>query len=259
MMTQENRIAAIFDVDGTLLAGSSMERIFVQFLYRRGEIDWREGLQFLAGSLEALARGRAPFASNKSYLRGKDATQIRRLARDCFVTEIAPRLLPAAMERLRWHQRAGHFVLLLSGSLDLLLEPLAEHLGIGARIGAEIESNDLRLTGRIVGIHPLGNAKAECLRLMATTLSFNLKRSFAYADQYSDRFLLRMVGNPVIVNGDAALQRYAHDRGWMSEDFAATPPRSESRRSEFRLQADSLQSSSFSAKTDIPRNSHGKV
>ncbi|MDX2033108.1 MAG: HAD-IB family hydrolase [Blastocatellia bacterium] len=243
MKTQENRIAAIFDVDGTLLAGSSMEWTFARFLFRRGELGWREGVHFLAGGLEAMVHGRSPFISNKSYLRGKDATRIRRLARDCFASEIAPRLLPAAMARLRWHQDAGHFVMLLSGSLDLLLEPLAEHLGLGARIGAEIESEGRRLTGRIIGVHPLGEAKAECLRIMTAALCFNLKRSFAYADQYADRSLLRMVGNPVVVNGDAALRRYGRNRGWMSEDFAVTASRSGLRRAE----------------TDISCKSHGKA
>ncbi|MFN0086699.1 MAG: HAD family hydrolase [Blastocatellia bacterium] len=223
MMTQENRIAAIFDVDGTLLVGDSMERIFVRFLFRRGELGWREALRFLAGGLGAMARGRSPIASNKAYLRGKNATRIRRMARECFETEIAPRLSPAAVERLRWHQSAGHFVMLLSGSLDILLEPLAERLGIGARLGAELERDGARFTGRIIGAHPRGDAKAECLRVMAAAVPLNLKRSFAYADDYTDRFLLRMAGNPVAVNGDSLLRRYARERGWMLEDFRRRP------------------------------------
>ncbi len=223
-MTQGQKIAAIFDVDGTLLAGSSMERTFAGFLFQRGLLGWREGLSFLAEGVASAAHGQAPFASNKAWLRGRSVPQIRRLARECFESEIAPRLLPAAVAQLRWHQDAGHFVMLLSGSLDLLLEPLAEHLGIGARLGAELETDGLRFTGRLVGIHPFGEAKAECLRQLAATLSFSLKRSFAYADRHSDRFLLRMVGHPVVVNGDGDLRRYARERGWHCEEFAGARP-----------------------------------
>jgi phosphoserine phosphatase len=35
-------IAAIFDVDGTLIASPTTERIFIRFLLRRGELGWRE-------------------------------------------------------------------------------------------------------------------------------------------------------------------------------------------------------------------------
>src|SRR5262249_3888793 len=148
------RIAAIFDVDGTLIAGTSMEQIFIRFLWQRGELGCREMFRAIVGAAEAIARKRSPINANKAYLRGKDSYRMCQLARDCFDSEIAPRLLPKAVDRLYWHQRAGHFAILLSGALDILLEPLAEHLGVSARIGVELEVSDRHLTGRIVGIHP---------------------------------------------------------------------------------------------------------
>ncbi len=57
----------------------------------------------------------------------------------------------------------GHRVILLSGTLDLLLEPPAEYLGVCARLGTEIELASQHLTGRIKGIHPYGPAKVDCL------------------------------------------------------------------------------------------------
>src|SRR5262249_13100314 len=155
----------------------------------------------------------------KVYLRGKGSVRMRQLARECFDSEIAPRLLPKAIDRLDWHKRAGHFAILLSGALDILLEPLAEHLGVSARIGAELEVIDRRLTGRIVGIHPFGVAKADCLTSINRVAAFDLKRSFAYANHYTDRFLLAMVGNPVAANADSGLRQLAVRRGWMVEDF----------------------------------------
>lgn len=213
------RIAAIFDVDGTLIARTSMEQLFIRFLWRRGELGFREMAGALRGAADALASGRSPITSNKGYLLNKNSTRVRRLARECFDAEIADRLLPKAIDRLRWHQRAGHFVVLLSGALDILLEPLAEHLGVSARIGVELEARDHRLTGRITGIHPYGVAKADCLATIGGTAAFDLKSSFAYANHHTDRFLLTMVGNPVAVNADAGLRRIAASRGWMIEDF----------------------------------------
>jgi HAD superfamily hydrolase (TIGR01490 family) len=219
MATTSKQIAAIFDVDGTLLAGTSMERIFIGHLWRRGELGFREMAGALRGAADALAAGRSPIAANKGYLAAKDAARIAHHARDCFEAEIASRLLPGAIARLRWHQQADHFVVLLSGALDVLLEPLAEWLGVGARVGVELEAHDRRLSGRIAGIHPYGIAKADCLADISRAANLDLRRSFAYANHHTDRFLLAMVGNPVAVHADAALRRIAASRGWMIEDF----------------------------------------
>jgi HAD superfamily hydrolase (TIGR01490 family) len=213
------RIAAIFDVDGTLIAGDSLERIFFRFLWRRGELSWRDLLCFGVNAVDALLTGRSPFKANKAYLRSKNASRIRRLARECFELEIVRRLLPGALDRLRWHQSSGHFPILLSGTLDLLLEPLAEYLGVSARVGTELETEGRLFTGRIAGMHPFGEAKAESVRLMNGLGVFNLKRSFAYADSYADRYMLAQLGYPVATNADARLRRLAEKRGWMIEDF----------------------------------------
>ncbi|HKX32169.1 MAG TPA: HAD-IB family hydrolase [Blastocatellia bacterium] len=213
------RIAAVFDIDGTLVAGDSLERIFIRFLWRRGELNWRELVRCGAATLAMAATGRRSVRASKIYLKGKDVLRIRRLARECFDQEIVPRLLPQAIDRLRWHQAAGHFVILLSGTLDLLLELLAEYLGVSARIGTRLELEGRYLTGRLAGVHPFGEAKAECLMVMSRLGLFNRKRSFAYADAYPDRHLLACVGNPVATNPDARLRLLAGRRGWMMEDF----------------------------------------
>src|SRR5882672_8880100 len=220
----DQRIAAIFDVDGTLIAGATLERIFIRFLRRRGELGWHEMVCWLGAAAKAAVTGCLRLKAIKAYLRGKDSTYLRRLARECVESEVEPRLSPEAVNRLRWHQSAGHFVILLSGTLDLLLEPLAERLGVYARVGSELEIEDSRFTGRIAGAHPFGVTKAECLAAINRANRFNLKRSFAYADSFADRHLLAMVGHPVATNADTALRKIAERRGWMIEDFACSRP-----------------------------------
>ena len=217
---KNQKIAAIFDVDGTLISGATLERIFIRFLRRRGELGWREILYWIVAAAKATVTGHPRLKAIKAYLRGKDSAHLRRLARECFESEIEPRLSPEAVNRLRWHQSAGHIVILLSGTLDLLLEPLAERLGVHARVGSELEVEDSRFTGRIAGAHPFGATKAKCLATINRANRFDLKRSFAYADSFADRHLLAMVGHPVAANADVALRKIAEGRGWMIEDFA---------------------------------------
>lgn len=213
------RIAAIFDVDGTLLADTSLEAIFARWLWWRGELRWRQALWMIGGGLHALYHNQSPSFANKFYLRGQDTTHIARQARECFAAEIAPRLLPRALERIDWHRRAGHFVVLLSGGLDVLVAPLAEALGVHARIATRLESKNGKLTGRIAGEHFRGAAKATALRALSEHGALNLQRSFAYADHHTDQSLLALVGHPVATNADARLRRLAIDRNWMVEDF----------------------------------------
>ncbi len=216
------QIAAVFDVDGTLIANTSLERIFFHYLWQYGELRLREVAHLAAKAACALAADHTWLRADRAYLKGREVVRLKRLARDCFEQRIAPRLLPMALERLRWHRQAGHCVILLSGTLDLLLEPLAEHLGVCARLGTEIELAGRQLTGRIKGIHPYGPAKADSLMALSIAASFDLTRSFAYADSYADRYLLAMVGYPVAANPDRRLRRLAKRREWMIEDFIAT-------------------------------------
>ena len=213
-MNRKARIAAVFDVDGTLIVGNSLERTFINFLVRHGELRASELVRFLGGAFDGI-----PLPANKAYLRGKDYYRLSALARICFTREIEPRLLPAALARIRWHQASGHEVALLSGTLDLLLAPLAERLGIGAASGTHLEMRGQQLSGRITGGHPFGEGKVERLRELARRFEFDPRKSFAYADHFADRHLLERVGYPVAVNPDRELRRVAETRGWMIEDF----------------------------------------
>lgn len=210
------KIAAIFDVDGTLVAGSSMERIFINFLIGEGELRPDALVRVLGGALAGT-----PLRANKSYLRGCEYHRICSLARRCFDLEIAPRLLPRGVARLRRHQVSGHEAALLSGTLDILLAPLADHLGIRVAAATELEVLGGRLTGRIIGHHPFGEGKVERLREMSRRFGLDISQSFAYADHYADRHMLERVGRPVAVNPDRQLRALAESRGWTVEDFTA--------------------------------------
>ncbi|HYE76279.1 MAG TPA: HAD-IB family hydrolase, partial [Blastocatellia bacterium] len=212
-------IAAVFDVDGTLIAGASLEARFISFLWRYGEITARDLARLSIGAWQAIIAGRSPIRANKAYLCGKDKERMKLIAEDCFHQVVKRQLLPRAVERLRWHQESGHSTTLLSGSLDLILEPLASHLGVNAYVGTKPQTDGDHLTGQIAGEHPYSNAKVTCLNSLCTNYSFDLSRSFAYANHYTDRYLLATVGNPVAANPDRRLCHFAQRHGWLIEDF----------------------------------------
>jgi HAD superfamily hydrolase (TIGR01490 family) len=211
---RDAKTAAIFDVDGTLITGPTLERTFNGFLFRMNELSPRD----VAAWVKDMATG-IPIHSNKGHLRGKSESRLRTLARICFEREITPRLLPAALDRIRWHRVSGHEIALISGTLEVLLAPLAELLGASAALGTQLEASGGVLTGRISGIHPFSKDKVTSVFQLQKDFDFDLDRSFAYANHHTDRHLLSSVGRPVATNPDRGLRRLARSRGWMIEDF----------------------------------------
>ena len=212
-------IVAIFDVDGTLLGGASMERRFLQYLWRYGELRASDILRLAAGACHTAAQGRNVLRANKAYLSDKPFDHYRRLAQNCFDQHIKHHLLPKAVARVRWHQQQGHTIVLLSGSLDLLVEPLAQHLNVGLFIGTQIENDGTKLLGKIAGEHPYAKAKVTTLQALPQFRNFDLAKSFAYGNHHTDRHVLSLVGNPVATNSDRSLRRWAMKNGWMIEEF----------------------------------------
>ncbi|MFN7927402.1 MAG: HAD-IB family hydrolase [Blastocatellia bacterium] len=212
-------IAAIFDVDGTLLAGASMERRFLQYLWRYGELRAGDLLRLAAGTFHTAAQGRSIRRANKAYLAGKSYEHYCRLAQDCFDQRIKHHLLPQAVARVRWHQQQGHSIVLLSGSLAMLVEPLTRHLNADFSLATQIAHNGTTLQGKIAGEHPYSRAKVGTLLAFNEQHHFDLAKSFAYGNHFTDRHVLELVGAPIATNPDRRLLRWARQHGWMIEEF----------------------------------------
>ncbi len=216
-MMNHQPIAAIFDVDGTILPGDSMEVRFVKFLWKYGELRPRDFFRLFKGVFQT--NGQSIFFANKAYLKNKNLERFQILARDCFEQTIKPNLLPRAIERMQWHQEQGHCVVLLSGSLELLVEPLAHHVQACSHLGAKLQSEGKILLGKIAGEHPYDEAKVSTFQALNQFRKFDLSRSFAYGNHYTDRHLLSIVGNPVATNPDRKLRTIANENGWIIEQF----------------------------------------
>jgi HAD superfamily hydrolase (TIGR01490 family) len=210
-------VAAIFDVDGTLLDSNVVShyawlKMRELPLHRRPV--WAATLITQVPyywALDKISRAHFNRAFYKNY-RGWSPARARRLARESFTGYTMQRLFPKAIETLREHKRAGHRVVLLSGALDFILEPfedLADDL-----LTARLEQEDGHYTGELAGAPVAGEARAKMLASFARRRNLDLSRSYAYADSISDLPMLEAVGNPVAVNPDARLRAAAKEKGW---------------------------------------------
>ncbi|MFN8514225.1 MAG: haloacid dehalogenase-like hydrolase [Chloroflexia bacterium] len=163
------QVAAIFDVDNTLLPGITSERIFIRSLYRRGLYGPRVVLRTL-GTLARYAH-LGPMRTlrvHRPYLRGLAAAEVERLAESVFTDEILPSLSPTGIARVRDHLGQGHLVALLSGAPRFLVGLLARHLGVAQFIGAHLTLAGERYTGDLDDLHPYGENKLTLARRLAT-------------------------------------------------------------------------------------------
>jgi HAD superfamily hydrolase (TIGR01490 family) len=214
-------IAAVFDVDRTLVPVTTTERIFIRYLARQrvlGPVAVLRTMVFIAKQLVRTS----PFETirrRRAYLAGQPYEKMCRLARVCFESDIKPRISRAGLQAIQEHKAKGHSIVLLSGSLDFLLEPLREYVGADHLIAAHMEVVDGKLTGRIVGDYPYGSYKAALIRHFAEEHGLDFSQSYAYADHHTDHEVLQLFGNPVVINPRRRMQEIAEREGWPVKRF----------------------------------------
>ena len=215
-------VAAIFDVDGTLV-GSNVVSYYAWL--RMQELPAPVRPLWLAAfltkipyywGLDKISRAHFNRAFYKNYA-GWKPERARHLGRESFAGFTLDRIFPDALERLREHKALGHRVVLLSGALDFLLEPMKD-LADDVLCSTLAQENGT-YTGELAGAPVAGAARARMLASFARKRNVDLSRSYAYADSISDLPMLEAVGRPVAVNPDRRLRSAAEERGWQVRDW----------------------------------------
>lgn len=220
----ERPVIAFFDVDNTLMHGTSVFHVGRE-AWARGIIGWRDILLFgwhqrrfiKVGENHAHmgnARERA-----LGLVEGHTVDEIEGLAESIWEHRIRPRLWPESVALAREHLAKGHQVWLVSATPVEVGELIASRLGLTGALGTRTESVDGVYTGRLVGEFLHAEHKAVAARALAEGMDADLANSWAYSDSRNDIPLLELVGNPVAVNPDAALTRYAAEKRWPTMRF----------------------------------------
>jgi HAD superfamily hydrolase (TIGR01490 family) len=206
---------AIFDIDGTLVEGST-ERRFWRYLLKRGHQGPRQVLAYLVFWLRYLpVLGRLTAKKNKAYLYKLDTARVRALARSFVAEEILPRLYSPAVQRLQSHLKHGDTVVLLSGTLEPIAHALAEHLHVQHVRATVCRVRNGRYLAGPPEMHPFGAAKLELAAQFAAEIGATLRDATAYGDSRHDLDLLCAVANPVAVMPDRPLLETARGNRWL--------------------------------------------
>lgn len=218
-------VAAFFDIDNTIIRGSSMFYL-ARGAAARGLLTGRDIAGFAAAQLRfALVGGEdlddmaKAIEAGLSFVQGKPTTEITQLTEEVFDEILKDKLWPGTLDLAQRHLDAGEPVWLVSAAPVELAQVIASRLGFTGALGTVSQIENGRYTGVLAG-HPLhGVAKAEGVRALAQRDGLDLAQCYAYSDSANDLPLLTSVGHPVAVNPDSDLREQARDNGWPIYNF----------------------------------------
>jgi HAD superfamily hydrolase (TIGR01490 family) len=219
-----SRAAAFFDLDKTLMAGSSGMQ-FARVATNQGIVSRRQLARWGAEHLRYRLRGTTDERTvevlkiARELITGLPSQTIARMEPEV-MAEILPRVFPQMLAEVHAHQDAGRPAFIVSAAGNDIVESLARVLGMEGGIGTRYEVDaEGRFSGRLDGPFVYGPGKVEAMEAFAAEHDIDLAESYAYSDSLSDLPMLRAVGNPVAVNPDPPLAQIAKQENWQTLRF----------------------------------------
>ncbi len=213
---EKRRVAAFFDVDGTLLRVQS-GTLYIGYLRRRGLMDLSDLLRIYWAYVTyrlGMLNIRSLASVTSRWLAGRLEAEVADHCRDWYETEVRHYFRPHVVEKVREHQQAGHVVALLTGGTRYLNDLIAAELGIEHVVASELEVVDGRFTGRAITPLCYGEGKLVHALRFAEEQGLRLEDSYFYTDSITDLPVLERVAHPCPVAPDPRLRIEARQRGW---------------------------------------------
>jgi HAD superfamily hydrolase (TIGR01490 family) len=215
------RRLALFDLDGTLLAGDT-DVLWCAFLVEEGVLDRARFGAANRDVAERYARGAitpADFAGfYAATLAGRSAVEWVPLRERFVASAIVPRIGTRSYALVAQHRDGGDRLVLTTATNRFLTEPIAAVLGISEVVATELEvAANGAFTGRTAGVVNMRDGKVTRLRAWLAAqgeTASGLAGATFYSDSINDLPLLDAVGAPVAVDPDPRLEAEAARRGW---------------------------------------------
>ena len=217
--------AAFFDVDNTIMRGSSIVALARGMADRdyftTGEVmdfTWKQ-LKFVMSGRENLDDMAEATENGLQFVKGREPAEIREMAEQAYDEHMVGRLWAGTVELAEAHKALGHDVWLISATPVEVADVIARRLDLTGGLGTIAEIEDDRYTGKLSGVPLHGEAKAAAIEQIAAEHNLDMSRCAAYSDSANDVPMLSAVGHPVAINPDGALRSHAKSEGWPIRDY----------------------------------------
>jgi HAD superfamily hydrolase (TIGR01490 family) len=211
--------AAFYDLDGTLLSCNLVtmhayyarnDRSPVKSMYQFVKV--LLSVPFLFG-LDLYSRSLFNVFAFRAY-RGMHRDRLIGLADDLFEVTLKPSIFPRAGSLIDTTRDLGYRNVLVTGTLDFQIRPIALHFGIDEVICNRLEFKNHVATGRVLPPLLAENEKALSIREYAAQHGIDLAKSCAFSDSSADVPMLSAVAHPVATNPTRRLRRIALQKNW---------------------------------------------
>jgi phosphatidylglycerophosphatase C len=195
------RVVAAFDFDGTLTRRDTLVPFLARSLgWPRFLLALMKSSPWLAGyALRLLPNDVAKARLLRYALAGRSLAEVDGWAARWLADDLPRQLQPWTMERLRWHQQAGHCCVMVSASPDVYLAGAAASLGFDGLVCTRLEVLHGRLTGEMQTLNCHGEQKVLRLNAWLTdrfgAAAASKLTLHAYGDSKGDKPMLRMAGH----------------------------------------------------------------
>jgi phosphoserine phosphatase len=211
--------AAFFRVEGTLIRGGALA---ASTYFAANAQGFKErALRISALALGApvygfLAQRDRTLATRAAYaaLRHMSEDRLVELADEYYEDVLRERIYDRGRELVKQARRDKHKIVLLSESMEQVVDKLARELGADDYICNRLEFVRGETTGKLLEPVIGGHDGGSWAKRYAKEHGLDLARSTAYAAHGADLLLLSAVGRPCAVNPELALRAAARDADW---------------------------------------------
>ena len=210
-------VTAYFDLDGTLLDASSEKSLTALLSKRR---PWRIPLgatMWSLGFIGNLLRARSVYdaARNRGHLALCNWETLRQLSSELVKSKLSDRVTKDALERLDWHRKQGHRLVLVTATVMPMAQAMADHLGMDGVYGCGPEEMTGIMSGSERGWSvPRRKGKVPIVQEDAKSMGHDLADCWGYGNTHADSFFMSITGNPVAVNAEGGLKSLAKEKQW---------------------------------------------
>ena len=202
----KKRIAAFFDIDGTLYREGLITEVFKKLIkseliesdrwYKEVKpyyVKWDKRIGNYDNYLLKMA------AIYTEAIIGLHRSQIEFIARQ-IIKQKGDRVYTYTRDRIEWHKSQGHIIITISGSPIELVREVSIKYGFDDYVGTKYIFNENNIyTGDIIPMWDSVSKKAA-IENFVCKYNIDLGQSYAYGDTSGDYTMLKLTNHPTAMN-----------------------------------------------------------